>query len=659
MCIATLNYQKLDNHALDTLQSAKLSNDKESIEKIKALLGFRVDQLCVIDKCNAVMVVFTYYEDLLPDFVRGRTLATWDSLAPLGITACIRDIKFLYDEDAVRYIGECAVGIHSVVPGDSQVFSQVVDSLQQASFDEGPGKGTFSLLIGWLKEIIIEVKNKSNLLSGNTSLERIACEFLMDKMSDQRTISILGYGKTGRLVTKILSGDNDVEVKVANRTKIELPEGSKKDKIHILDLKDIENISDSQYIINTLSNNSETEKYVALLVKNSNTIQDATIIDLASPSLFLEKVPTVFDIEYFSNIAHRNIQIRSSEIQKVKEIVGRKLPVFMEAVGNEYGKSFLRSQQSLKMNKIDAEKLKMVIARNELYKSVRNYLESETFTEITTPYIVGVSTDPPKVDKGGAIRVDWQLGASAFLRQSNQIYKQILVASGMDKVYEIGPFWRAETFESYRHLQESIGLDVEMKNPRGLEELYLLACSIISHSNTDVQKKCGIKNNLQFPAPGDIPVLTYETAVHTLNESGNPVTFGEDLGLVSEAKLGQIIKKKFNSDIFVIRDYPDTIKKFYTKKKEPGLTETFDVIVCGWELVSGAIRQTNGEQIRKSMAISGIDPETYSFYISIVDGAVSHGGFCIGIDRLLAKILELEMVSDAVVFPRTFKKLIP
>lgn len=218
---------------------------------------------------------------------------------------------------------------------------------------------------------------------------------------------------------------------------------------------------------------------------------------------------------------------------------------------------------------------------------------------------------------------------------------------------------RSETFESYRHLQESIGLDIEIKEPKDLEELYQLASSIIINTQKKIAQKFKLKTNLQFPPVANIPVFTYTEVVSLLNENGSPVMYGEDLGLISEAKLGQIIKKTYQSDIFVIKDYPDTIKKFYTKKKEGGKTETFDIIVCGWELVSGAIRQTDGEQIRRSMMISGINADNYTFYISIVDGAVSHGGFCIGIDRLIAKILELEMVSDAVVFPRTFKKLVP
>lgn len=294
-----------------------------------------------------------------------------------------------------------------------------------------------------------------------------------------------------------------------------------------------------------------------------------------------------------------------------------------------------------------------------MFRYLRDYFSHNGYLEVITPFIVGISTDPPKVDKGGTFDVDWVNGARAFLRQSNQIYKQICVASGLEKIYEIGPFWRKESSESYRHLQESIGLDVEMQNPKSLQELYELACELIKKVNIHVVATYKLRNNLVIPDVDKIPVFTYDEAVDLLRENGHPVTRGDDFGLVSEAKLGQLVKKKFNSDVLVIKDYPDTIKKFYTKQKREGLTETFDVIVGGWELVSGAIRQTDGDSVKESMRLSDINASDYDFYISIIDKAPEHGGFCLGLDRLLAKILNKEMISDAVPFPRTYKKLIP
>lgn len=440
LCVASINYQRLDARATEALGAAKLQTDRDTIERIKIDLGFKVDQLCVIDKCNALIVVFTYYDDLLEDFVRGRLLATWDKLAHHGITDFVRDIKFIHDEDAIRYLAECAAGVHSVTLGDSQVLSQITDSLQTGITDSDI-KSTFSILIAWIKETVYEVKIKTSFLSGNISLERIACEFLVQIIKREDLVTVLGYGKTGKLICKILTVDNHLAIRIANRSTIELTDEPKiPHQIEILDLQDFAAMSTSKIIINTISNNEATESYIDNLIKNISNLDDIAFIDLSSPSLLKGKVPRLYDIEYLSNIANENIKTRSGDITKVKDIIHKNFTLFLDAISGEYGKAFLRSQRNLKINKVEPEKLRLLNVRSELYKIIRRNLEHENFTEVTTPYIVGISTDPPKVDKGGTIDVEWQPGVNAFLRQSNQIYKQILVASGMDKIYEIGPF---------------------------------------------------------------------------------------------------------------------------------------------------------------------------------------------------------------------------
>jgi len=101
------------------------------------------------------------------------------------------------------------------------------------------------------------------------------------------------------------------------------------------------------------------------------------------------------------------------------------------------------------------------------------------------------------------------------------------------------------------------------------------------------------------------------------------------------------------------------VKKFYTYQNDDGTTETFDLILGGWELASGAIRETRTSEIRRRMAMSGIDPSRYEFYLSLLDGAPRHGGFGMGFDRLIAKLIGVDRIGDAVAFPRTFDQLIP
>lgn len=654
---ASLSYQRLDEKSINNLKKAHLDTNEDFLYKFKEALGLDIDSLVVIEKCNAVMVLISHQADLAQDYVRGRILSTWDSYAEDGIMTLIRDIKLYDGIDAIKYLGECAAGIHSVTIGDSQVQSQIIEGLRSGICSE---EGPFELISDWLVSLISELKLKTALFEGNTSVERIASELILQNMPSDRNILLIGYGKSAKLVSKILNREHGVPLSIINRSAIDLARDN-------LGLHNVKTYLFSQYEIPeklgcvciALPNNRDTVTSVNNVISKIQNIENILIVDISTPSFITTINKNCINIQDLSEHAQKNLGLRKNEVSKAKVILHNQLEKIIHDINQNSAKLYIRQQRQSNFKRLDKGKLELIKYRNEMYIIIRRCLDNKDLVEVTTPYIVGISTDPPKVDGGSTINVEWMNGATAFLRQSNQIYKQILVASGIDKVYEIGPFWRKEAAESYRHLQESIGLDIELKEPEKLENLYFMACEIIKKVNDELIGKFGITSHLVLPEINEIPVLTYTESVRLLQENGNPVTMGDDLGLVSEAKLGKIIKNKFKSDIFVIRDYPDTIKKFYTKNKEGGLTETFDVIVDGWELVSGAIRQTDGESIRKSMLLSGLNVAEYEFYISIVDKAIEHGGFCIGLDRLIAKIMNIEIVSDAVPFPRTYRKLIP
>lgn len=654
---AVLNYQRLDEKALNNLKSASLGKDPESLKKIKDDLGLDIDSIAIVEKCNAVMIIISYQNDLSFDYIRGRMLSTWDCYAHGGVVNLIRDIKFYEDVDALKFLGECAVGIHSVTIGDSQVAAQMTEGLINGL--HGPAS-PFQLIADWLDDVVNECRLRTGLFEGNTSLERVVSELVVKNIPVGKKTVLVGYGKSGKLIAKILNRENTLPLCIINRSIIDVQkENLNEATVQYVSFQDFKSSEDVGCIIVALDNKKETEDAIVSLLVKFNDTNEILFFDLSTPSLLAGKVNNLVGIEKLSEISEENAGIRKNEISKARNIIVNNLDAVCGQINKVISKLYLTQQKGNSIGRLSKDKLDLVCQRSTMFDIIRNYLRDEKFLEVTTPYIVGISTDPPKVDNGGTINVDWMNGTIAFLRQSNQIYKQILIASGLEKVYEIGPFWRKETSESYRHLQESIGLDIELKNPKDLKDLYYLACRLIKLTNDELIKAFDLKKHLVLPEIDKIPVLTYFEAVEFLRENGNPVTIGDDLGLVSEAKLGKLIKDKYGSDIFIIKNYPDTIKKFYTKNKQGGLTETFDVIVDGWELVSGALRQTDGEQIKKSMSLSGIDVNSYEFYISIVNNAVDHGGFCIGLDRLIAKILNKEMITDAVPFPRTYKKLIP
>ncbi|MCA9363591.1 hypothetical protein KC851_04700 [Candidatus Kaiserbacteria bacterium] len=641
---------------MSNLDNAKLDTSRESLERFRTQIGYNISSLGVITKCNAVIIVVSYQENLSAEFAKGRLIKTWDELSVGGISDFTRDIKIFTDIGSLKFLAECSLGIHSVTIGDSQVASQVREGLQNGLREENDVLG---IIANWISFIVEESKLKTDIFLGNTSLERIACDILVKRISKNKQVLIVGYGKSGKLVSKILNKENEIPIKISNRTPVSIKdEGFNEESVTFLDLDKINTTSDTGAVVIALNNTPETKKIIYeldYLAKLEN--EDTLIIDLSSPP-FLSEQKNVINLKGLSKIASENEKLRKNEVSKVRDIVNNNVASLVKSLNNRIGELYLQEQKNQKLI-LGNSKLEIVKQRHELLFHIRKQLTTKDFIEVSTPYIVGISTDPPKVDDGGTIDVDWSKGSTAFLRQSNQIYKQVLVASGLNKIYEIGPFWRKETYDSYRHLQESVGLDIEIKNPKNLEELYKLSCEIICESASKLSKEFSLENKLELPQVDSIPVITYFEAINLLHSNGNYIKLGEDLGLVNESELGKIIKTNFKSDIFVIIDYPDTIKKFYTKEKAGGLTETFDVILGGWEIVSGAIRQTDGNKIRKSMLLSGINTKNYEFYLSVVDKADPHGGFCIGIDRLLAKILGLDMVHDAVPFPRTFNKLIP
>jgi aspartyl-tRNA synthetase len=660
---ASLNFKKLDKNSLKILQSVNFSDSQIVIEKFKKNLGFEIEQLSIIQKCNAVMVVIVYTQNISTDYLKNCIFEVWDKLSIGGIIDHLNQFVFYEGELAVKYIAECALGLNSVVIGDSQVFSQVNNAIQLSGQKQN-NNPTLTILSNWLRSLLEEVKEKTSIFSGNTSLERIAVDKLTKLIKKDAKICILGLGMSGQLLVKILFDEYGHDVTISNRSKDKVSDMLEKyPKLKTIDFNDLSKIREFDVIIFALENNEETIKYFnKLKLKNTFSGLVKIVIDFSSPSVCekqqLDEI-TVINIEDLSYDANKTITERYSEINKVKQIIDKKFFVFSDKLKTEIGKIHIESQKSFASSRLSSQIVNLVKTRSKVLFSIRNYLSGLGFYEINTPYIVGVSTDPPKVDKGGAIEVIWSSGERAFLRQSNQLYKQMVVVSGVEKVFEIGPFWRAESENTFRHLEESIGLDVEFNSPKSLKEVLMLAYSVIFRVFEDLKNANLVNFEISLLKPDELPIITYKEAVDLLNKNCFSFEYGVDLGIIGETKLGEIMQKKNHSDAFAIINYPSNIKKFYTKQSTSFLTETFDIIMGGWELVSGALRETNRSKIEHSMKLSGVDPADYNFYLSIVDNAVDHGGFGLGIDRLIAKLLDLDVISDAVAFPRTYDRLIP
>ena len=304
------------------------------------------------------------------------------------------------------------------------------------------------------------------------------------------------------------------------------------------------------------------------------------------------------------------------------------------------------------------------IIRSFVFSKIRNYLSRRKFLEVHLPRIVTTSTDPPKDPGKELFSVDW-FGQEAFLAQSVQLHKQMMMAAGFNRIYELGPFWRAEEKNSTRHLCEAWSLDIELAFIKSEEDIMNLLENLVVYINRNVIKKYGksVKGLLGInikPLSCPFERIAYDEAVDILQKNKVKIIWGEDLGLVRERKLGEIVRKK-NCEIFFIHRYPSTVKKFYVKLCDnPKYTRTFDLDFGGWEICSGAQRETNLKTLLSRIKEKGLKKEKYDNYLEIFRlGVPPHGGFGLGVDRLITKILGLNDIKEVVMFPRTREQLLP
>lgn len=297
----------------------------------------------------------------------------------------------------------------------------------------------------------------------------------------------------------------------------------------------------------------------------------------------------------------------------------------------------------------------------------RNYLTGLGFIEIHTPKIIGTASE------GGAqvfpIKYFERYG---YLAQSPQLYKQMCINSDFDRVFEIGHVYRAENTHSHRHLCEFIGLDVEYAiTPNNTYEeiftiIWNLLDNIVSKMKSDYNKEYDFfKRNYNFEElvfPKNPLVIDFKQGVSWLNENGFEQSNLDDLSTENERNLGKIIKQKFNSDLFILNKYPTHARPFYTmpNDEDNNYSNSYDVIMRGEEISSGAQRIHNYQQLLDNIINKKINPESLKDYLnSFATGSKPHCGFGLGLERILMLILDLKNIRKVSLFPRDPNRISP
>ena len=293
--------------------------------------------------------------------------------------------------------------------------------------------------------------------------------------------------------------------------------------------------------------------------------------------------------------------------------------------------------------------------RHQVLQSIRDFLSSNGFVEVNTPKIVSTATE------GGTELFPLSyFDKEAFLNQSPQLYKQVLMAAGFERVFEIGPIFRAEEHDTTRHLNEVISIDIEMSftDHKGVMEiLEKLICKVYKDVNEKCQKYLEwLGLALEVPnAPFDR--ITYNEALEIARSKGERIEWGEDLSTSALRLIGSEL-----DDFYFIVDWPTDTKPFYAMPNpaNPKICNSFDLMHSWIELASGAQRIHKYEVLISSLKSKGLSPDSFGFYLEAFRyGMPPHSGWGLGVERLLMAMLNLKNIREASLFPRDRHRLIP
>ena len=241
----------------------------------------------------------------------------------------------------------------------------------------------------------------------------------------------------------------------------------------------------------------------------------------------------------------------------------------------------------------------------------------------------------------------------------------MMVAGGLERVFEVAPVYRAEHHNSSRHLNEYISLDVELAFIEDFYEVMQLETDVLRYMFEKVKQNC-VKElqllQIEIPVITDIPKLTVTEAQTILQKEYRKESPIGDLDSEGEKLLGKYVKETYNSDFVFITHYPKETRPMYTmpNQENPSVTDSFDLLYKGLEITSGAQRIHNYAMLVRSFEEKGLHVTNFQSYIDTFRyGCPPHGGFAIGLERLVYKFLNLSNVREASAFPRDCTRLVP
>ncbi|MDD4815912.1 MAG: aspartate--tRNA(Asn) ligase [Clostridia bacterium] len=282
-------------------------------------------------------------------------------------------------------------------------------------------------------------------------------------------------------------------------------------------------------------------------------------------------------------------------------------------------------------------------------QSARKFLCDANFVEMHSPKIIS----QPSESGSDLFTLDY-FGEKAYLTQSPQFYKQMAMSSGLDRIFEIGPVFRAEKSFTNRHTTEFTGLDIEMSWVKDVEEVMAFEEELLTYSMKAIKETYGEEIQKLFGVEIVVPKLPFprlkmKDAIEILQDLDYDIEFGEDFATEHEKALGEYLTKKNGHEFYFITDYPADIRAFYHMRNgNSNIAKGYDLYFKGMEITTGAVREHRYEILTKQALAKGNSQEKIQFYLDFFKyGCPPHGGFGLGLDRITMLLLNIPSIKES------------
>ena len=306
--------------------------------------------------------------------------------------------------------------------------------------------------------------------------------------------------------------------------------------------------------------------------------------------------------------------------------------------------------------------MKIFQIQSTLVRYMREYLYNNEFTEIHSPKLIGAASE-----SGSEVFEVKYFDRKAYLAQSPQFYKQMAMAAGFNRVFEVAPCFRAENSNTNRHTTEFTSFDVEFSYINSYDDVMNLEAEMLAYAFEKVKEKHGEDIKEIFGSELIVPTLPFPTMrlseVYEELEKryGYKIDDSEKNDLTSEAErlVYKLAQEKFNHEFMFIVDYPAEKRAFYHMRDENGKLQGYDLIWRGVEITTGAQREHRYDHITKVAKEKGLGDDVKFYLDFFKHGCPPHGGFAIGVDRLTMLMLNLPSLKESMFLFRGPNRLNP